>query len=352
MEKKKTNVFRTVTGVFGKSNMGAMGLVLIIMVVFASVASPYFLDIYNCQSLIRDLAFVGMIGIAQSLLLLIGELDLSVGKIAALSGILSGMLMVNAKINPWIALILGLTFGLGFGFINGMLITKLRLNSMVATIGMQSVYAGINLVLTKGKAISGVPESISFLGKANIWIIPIPFLFTLAVLIAVLFLIKRTKIGRYIYAIGNSRDAAKILGINVNRIRVVIYCIVGLISALAGLLYVCRLGTAQTTVGETWPMNSIAAAVIGGVALTGGIGNPAGALIGAAIISVISNLIVLMGVSIYWQSAVSGIVVVCAISFGSISAIISERKRQKAKLQRDVIVAESGIEDIHTPPKQ
>ena len=315
-----------------KSNMTAIGAVLVVMILIASISSPYFLDIYNLQSVIRDLAFVGMIGVAQSLLLLIGELDLSVGKIASLCGILSGMMMVTYGMNPWLSLIIALLCGLLFGAINGLIITKLRLNSMVATIGMQGLYGGINLVLTKGKAITGIPEEIYFLGKGNVGPIPAPFIFCICVLIVVLFLVKKTKTGRYIYAIGNSREAARILGINVNRIRVMIYSLVGLISALAGILYVARLGSSQSAIGENWPMNSIASSVIGGVALTGGIGNPAGALIGAAIISIIQNMIVLLGVNVYWQSAVSGIVVVIAISFSSISEILRERKARKVKV--------------------
>ena len=315
-----------------KSNMTAIGAVLVAMIIIASVSSPYFLDIYNLQSVIRDLAFVGMIGVAQSMLLLIGELDLSVGKIASLCGILSGMMMVNYGINPWVSLVIALLCGLLFGAINGLIITKLRLNAMVATIGMQGLYGGINLVLTKGKAITGIPEQIYFLGKGNVGPIPAPFIFCLVVLVLVLFFVKKTKTGRYIYAIGNSRVAAKILGINVDRIRVLIYSLVGLISALAGILYVARLGSSQSAIGENWPMNSIASSVIGGVALTGGIGNPAGALIGAAIISIIQNMIVLYGVNVYWQSAVSGIVVVIAISFSSISEILRERKARKIKV--------------------
>lgn len=320
--KNKNNILN----IFKRSNMTAIGMVLIIMFVIACIGSPYFLDVYNIQSLLRDLAIIGMIGIAQSLLLLVGELDLSVGKIATLCGILSGMLMIYVKINPWLALICGLIFGIFFGLLNGLIITKLRLNSMVATIGMQGVYGGINLVLTKGKAITGIPEQIQFLGKGSLGIVPMPFIFCIIVLVLVLFLVKKTKTGRYIYAIGNSREAATILGIKVDQIRVFIYVVVGLISSLAGLLYVCRLGSAQSTLGESWPMNSIAASVIGGVSLNGGIGNPAGALIGAAIISIISNMIVLFGVNAYWQQAVSGIVVVLAISFSSIMEIIRERR--------------------------
>ncbi len=332
MNKEKVKTNNAFVNALKKSNMTAIGVVLILMIAVASIASPYFLDIYNVQSLLRDLAFVGMIGIAQSLLLLVGELDLSVGKVASLCGILSGMMMVDYKINPWLSFLLALTLGLIFGGINGLIITKLRLNSMVATIGMQGLYGGINLVLTKGKAITGVPEEIYILGKGNWGPIPFPFIFCIVVLVLVLFMVKKTKTGRYIYAIGNSREAAKILGIKVDKIRIMIYAIVGVISSLAGVLYVSRLGSAQSAIGESWPMNSIAASVIGGVSLTGGLGNPAGALIGAAIISIIQNMIVLFGVNVYWQSAVSGIVVVIAISFSSISEIMRERKQKKIKL--------------------
>jgi len=332
MNKQKVKSNNAVISALKKSNMTAMGVVLILMIVIASVLSPYFLDIYNLQALIRDLAFIGMIGIGQSLLLLIGELDLSVGKIASLCGILAGMMMVTYGLNPYLSLVAALLLGLVFGAINGVIITKLRLNSMVATIGMQGVYGGINLVLTKGKAITGIPSSIYIFGKGNLGPLPFPFVFTIIVLICVLFLVKKTKTGRYIYAIGNSREAAKILGIKVDRIRIMIYAIVGFISSLAGILYVARLGSSQSAIGESWPMNSIASSVIGGVSLTGGIGNPAGALIGAAVISIIQNMIVLFGVNVYWQSAVSGIVVVLAISFSSISDIVRERKQRKIKV--------------------
>lgn len=331
-EKAKQKSGNAVFSALKKSNMTAMAAILVVMIIIASIVSPYFLNVYNLQSVLRDLAFIGMIGIAQSLLLLVGELDLSVGKIACLCGILSGMMMVNAGVNPWLALLVGLVLGVVFGFVNGMIITRLRLNSMVATIGMQGVYGGVNLVITKGKAVTGIPSEVQFLGKKSLGPIPIPFIICVIVLIVILFLVKKTKTGRYIYAIGNSKEAAKILGIKVDRIRVMIYSIVGLISALAGLLYVCRLGSAQTAIGEDWPMNSIAASVIGGVSLTGGVGNPAGALIGAAVITIIQNIIVLFGVNSYWQSAVSGIVVVLAISFSSISDIVRENRQRRIKL--------------------
>lgn len=342
MEQTKTGPLSHLISSLRRSNMTAITIVLALMILGASLSSEHFLDEYNLKALVRDLAFIGMIGIGQALLLLIGELDLSVGKIASLCGIIAGMLMVTFGFNPYLSLAAALLLGTLLGALNGLIITKLKLNSMVVTIGMAGVYGGVTLVLTKGKAVTGIPEVIHFLGKGHLGPVPVPFVFTIAVLIGVLFLVKKTKTGRYIYAIGNSKEAAQILGIKVDRVRILNYAIVGFISALAGILYVARLGSSQASIGDSWPMNSIAASVIGGVALTGGIGNPAGALVGAAIISVIQNIIVLKGISVYWQSAVSGFVVVAAISFSSISAMLRERKQRKIKIDAVSSQSEAG----------
>lgn len=309
-------------------------LILGAMIVAASLTSEYFLTAYNLQSVIRDLAFIGIIAIGQSCLLLLGELDLSVGAIASLCGVLGGMMMVTYGWNPWLSLLLCILLGFIFGYINGMIITRLKLNAMVVTIGMQGVYSGINLVLTKGKAITKVPSEIYILGTGTLAGIPVPFLFTVGILILIVVLIKKTPFGRYVYAIGNSRDAASILGVKTDNIRVTVYSILGGLSALAGILMVARLGASQPSIGTNWPMNSIAASVIGGLSLTGGIGNPAGALIGAAIIMLIQNMIVLYGVNVYWQSAVSGLVVVAAIAIDSVTIIIAENRRRKAYLAK------------------
>ena len=298
-----------ITGVFG---------ILIAMIIISHFLSPTFLTGYNLTIIMRALAFAGIVALGQCLLLILGELDLSIGAIAGLCAVVGGMLMVQAKLDPFIAFGLCLLVGVACGFINGMLVAGLRLNALVATIGMTGIYAGINLVATQGKAITGIPQSILFLGKGDIAGIPIPFLFLLAVAIIITLLALCTPFCRYIYAIGNNREAAQMLGIKVNKVRVICFMIAGLLASLAGMLMVARLGSAQPSIGNVWVMASIAAPVIGGVATTGGVGNPLGALIGAAIIAVIENIIVLLGVSPYWQTIVSGAIVVLAISFDSI----------------------------------
>ncbi len=300
----------------------------VLIVIVASLVSPYFLTSYNLQSVIRSLAFVALVSIGQACLLLIGEIDLSVGAIAGLCGVIGGLLMVNAGVNPYLAMLICLGMGALFGLLNGLLVTGLNLNSLVVTIGTQGIFHGVNLVISKGRAITGIPRSINYLGQGSLFgVLPLPFAIMLAVLAIVWLLTKYTPFGRNMYAVGNSAQAARILGVRVNRVRTLVFMLSGTLAALAGMLMLARLGSAQPSIGETWVLNSIAASVIGGVSTTGGVGSPAGALLGAAMIGVIENLIVLVGISPYWQTAVSGIIVVGAIALDSISRMRASRTR-------------------------
>lgn len=294
-------------------------IALIVIFVLSSTLSSNFLTAFNMKIIARSLAFVGLVTIGQSILMILGELDLSVGAIGGLAGVAGGIFMVQAGLDPWLSLVLCLALGTGCGLLNGLLITKLRLHSLVLTIGMAGVYGGANLVLTKGVAITGIPGSISFLGRGMVFGMPVPFVILLLCLALVSFVMIRTPLGRYIYAIGSNNAAARMLGIRVDAIRVCAFAAAGFLSALAGILMVARLGTAQPSIGDTWVLAPIAAAVIGGVATTGGLGSPFGAVLGAVIIGIIENVIVLFGISPYWQSIVSGGIVVVAISFDALA---------------------------------
>jgi len=315
-----------------KNKLSNILLVLLFMIVIASIFSPYFLTVYNIRVILREAAFIGIVALGQACLLIIGEIDLSVGAVAALSGVIGGIFMVRTSFDPYVIFALCLILGAFLGFLNGMLVTGLKLNSLVVTIGMVGIFKGINLVITKGQAVLNIPEAIYFLGQGSIFNIPMPVIIMLVVFIIVVFIVKFTRLGRYMYAIGNNRETAGILGLPVQSVRLFVFSLAGMLSAMAGLIMVARLGTAQPSIGSDWALNSIAAGVIGGISLVGGIGNPIGALIGVGIIMVIQNIIVLFGVSPYMQSAVSGIVVVAAISFDSITNMISSRRKRLIKL--------------------
>ncbi len=292
---------------------------LVFIFVASCLLSEHFLTSYNMTIMARTLAFVGLVTLGQSMLMILGELDLSLGAIAGLCGVVGGIMMVQLGWNPWLALFLCLALGTLCGLLNGLLVVTLRLHSLVLTIGMTGVYAGANLVVTKGVAITGIPDQISILGKGAPYGVPVPFMILVVALVIITFVAVKTPFGRYLYAIGNNPPAARMLGIRVDSMRAIVFAVAGFLSALAGMLMVARLGTAQPSIGESWVLSPIAASVIGGVATTGGVGSPIGAIIGAAIIGIIENIIVLFGVSPYWQSVVSGAIVVLAISFDSIS---------------------------------
>lgn len=297
------------------------GLILALVVIggTAYALNPVFLTPYNILIIIRALAFVGIVALGQSLVLIIGELDLSVGAVAGLSAVLGGIFMVNLGINPFLSLLIAVGLGAVFGLLNGTIITTLNLSALVVTIGMQGVFKGANLVMTRGAAITQIPEEILFLGQGVVANVPVPFIILIIAVIIVTFITQGTKFGRYMYAIGNSREAARIIGIRVNLVRIVTFMMTSFLAALAGLLMVARMGSSQPAIGEVWLLTSVAASVIGGVSLTGGIGRPAGAILGAALIGMIENIIVIFGISPYWQTAVSGVVVVLAIAVDSIS---------------------------------
>jgi ribose transport system permease protein len=297
------------------------GVFVALLVIFAlsAILSPYFLTPYNLSVVARGLAFVGLITIAQSMLMVLGELDLSLGVIGGLSGVVSGILMVRMGFEPYSAMLLAILLGLCLGLFNGFLVTFLRLHSLVLTIGTAGIFGGANLVLTRGVAITGIPRDVQYLGRGDLFGVPVPFIIMFVALLVATFVMLKTPFGRYMYAIGNNRDGARMLGIRVDRVRLMVFGVAGAIAGLAGVLMVARLGTAQPSIGDSWVLAPIAASVIGGVATTGGIGSPIGAILGAGIIAIIEKIIVLFGVSPYWQGIVSGAIVVLAISFDAIS---------------------------------
>ena len=302
-----------------RTPLAGVFVALLVIFILSAVMSPYFLTPYNMSVVARGLAFVGLITIAQSMLMVLGELDLSLGVIGGLSGVVSGILMMRMGFEPYSAMFLAILLGLCLGLFNGFLVTFLRLHSLVLTIGTAGIFGGANLVLTRGVAITGIPREVHFLGRGDLFGIPVPFIIMFFVLLIATFVMLKTPFGRYMYAIGNNRDGARMLGIRVDRVRLMVFGAAGAIAGLAGVLMVARLGTAQPSIGDSWVLAPIAASVIGGVATTGGIGSPIGAILGAGIIAIIENIIVLFGVSPYWQGIVSGAIVVLAISFDAIS---------------------------------
>jgi ribose transport system permease protein len=293
-------------------NQTRMLLVLIVLVAAFSLASPYFLQIRNIWAIGLTISVIGIVCIGQSLILLTGAFDLSVGGIAALSGMIVALLTKGYG-NYWGWFFLGLAVGTAIGLINGLLITKARINALITTLSMMTILLGAVFLVSGGFAIGVNEDNFRFLGTTRPLGVPLPIII-LILLYAVFYIVLRFSVfGRYIYSIGGNAEAARLSGINVDRIRILTYTLSGLLSGFGGIVLASRLGAAQVDAGSQYPINSIAACVLGGISIAGGEGVIWGALIGVAIVGVLQSGLIMVGMPSYYQWIATGFVLLVAV---------------------------------------
>jgi ribose transport system permease protein len=285
---------------------------------FLTIWSRNFLTPYNIGIILRQMSFIGIAALGQTLVLIIGGIDLSVGSTARLAGIIFAHLIVLEKINPVIAMILALALGVFIGFVNGIIITKFRLTPFIVTLAVGEICYGSVLVITEGATISGIRGLILKIGQGMIGAVPVPILIFLGIALIFTYILKNTPFGRELYAIGGNTSAARLVGINVKWKTILVYVLSGLLSAAGGVMIACRYNSGQPTIGGTWVMSSITAAVIGGASMTGGIGTMLGTVTGTLLMTVLSNSIVILNVSQYWEQVMIGSVVLFAVMIDAI----------------------------------
>jgi ribose transport system permease protein len=300
---------------------GMISIVLVILCVLLYIANHTFLSRYNLSTLSRTISFTTIVAFGQTLVLLTGGIDLSVAGIAGMSGILSAWLMVNAGIPPYVSIVMILAMAFVCGCLNGFLIVKMRMVPFIVTLATGSIFTGVIYLVTKGSPILGIPKTATILGQGMLGPVPYPVIFMIILGLAGIYMLKFTPFGRYIYAIGGNERAAKIAGVKVDRIIVMVYGLSSAMAAVAGILITCRLGTAQPSVGANWVMPTVTAACIGGTSLAGGRGGIIGAIVGGVFMGVISNAIVILEISPYWEQAITGLVILAAIAIDRIKAI-------------------------------
>ncbi|AZO94749.1 ABC transporter permease [Halocella sp. SP3-1] len=288
-------------------------LALIIMSALLSITTPNFLNQYNLGIVVRQASFVALVALGQTLVLITGGIDLSVGSIAGLSSILGAILMTSTPLNPYLCTLLAVLCGMFFGIINGVFIAKIGLNPFIVTLATGEAFAGLILVITKGYPVLGIPTSFKYLGQGMIGPVPVPVVILLIISLILIYILKNTPFGRYIYSIGGNESASKLVGIKVDKIKISVYAIAGALAALAGIIFVSRANAGQATIGASWLMPSVTAAIIGGTSLSGGEGTILGTLIGAILMGVLSNGIVLLNVSSYLERVIIGLVVLVAV---------------------------------------
>lgn len=293
-----------------------------------SILSPYFLTVENFRTMFMSFAINGIVVIAMTLALISGGIDLGVGAVMAFVGVVVGSLFLNFHMNIWLASLLGLVLGLGIGAINGLFITKIGLSPFITTLGMMQVVYGATSVVSQGMPLplQSLPKAFKFMGRGMIGNTGLPFVILLFLVLAFIFdfLSRRATVIRKIYYVGSNEKSARFSGINVARVRMGVYMLVGVLSAFAGILSIARFNSASSTMGTTVNMDAISAAVIGGASLTGGEGTIFGAVLGIALLALIQTSLNLMDVGPYWQSLVTGLVLLIAVSLD----FLSHRKKR------------------------
>ncbi len=298
---------------------------LVFLCLLLSLTTTTFLTRFNMAIVIRQVSFIAIVALGQTLVLLTGGIDLSVGSIAGLSSILGTLLMTSAGIDPFLSTFLGIGTGFIFGLINGLFIAKLRLNAFIVTLAFGEAFAGMILVITKGYPVLNLPAAFTYLGQGMVGSFPVPVIIMTVLAIIMIIILHNTPFGRNIYAIGGNREAAALVGIKVENTIMIVYALSGTLSALAGLLLTSRMNAGQPTIGSSWVMPSVTAAIIGGTSLSGGEGTIIGTIIGAIFMGVLANGIVLLKISSYWERVIVGVVVILAI----VIDLLRHRKRPK-----------------------
>jgi ribose/xylose/arabinose/galactoside ABC-type transport system permease subunit len=286
------------------------GLLLLCMALW--IATPHFMTASNLLNVVEQSTVIGVLAVGMTFVILTGGIDLSVGSLVALSGIIFGVAVRSDSSLP-MATFAALVAGTLCGIVNGGLVTVGRLPPFIATLGMMSVARGLALVLSDGRPISGFDSTFRSLSTGRLAGIPISTLLMLGIYAVAAFILSRTVLGRYTYAVGGNEEAAALSGVNVKLVKITVYAISGLLSALTSLILVARLNSAQPIAGISYELDAIAAVVIGGASLLGGSGSVLGTLIGALIMAVLRNGLNLLGVSSYVQQIAIGTVIVVAV---------------------------------------
>ena len=310
MGKKQARGWSVVSAIV-KQRESAIFLALLIMIAVIQIMAPNLLSGNNVYLVSRQIALVAIVAIGELFVILTGGIDLSVGATMGLAGVASAGAMV-AGVNPWLAILFGMVVGVLVGIFNGWLVSYVLIPPFIVTLGSQEIARGTILIVTKGWPITNIPKSILFIAQGDFLHIPVPVWIMLVVAIIAQIVLTKTSFGRRIYAIGGNETATFLSGVNVKKIKFFLYVIAAFTASIVGIILVARFESAQADAGTGWEMQAIASAVIGGTSLAGGAGSVLGCVIGACIMGVLANGLVLMRVSSYWQTAIIGVVIVLA----------------------------------------
>jgi len=292
-------------------------IVIIVLWIYLSIASPYFFTLHNIRGIFSQDAIVGVLGVGQLFTIITAGIDLSVGTVAELTNIIF-TLAILANIPIFLAIILSVGIATGFGLVNGILIYELNMPPFIVTLGTMSVADGIALLLSGGTNISGLPISISNFGTGNFLGLPNLFWILIIAVIVGEIILRYTKFGRYVYAIGSNVEAARLSGVNVRRTIYLVYTFSGFLAGIGGIMITARLWMGIPTSGLNLNLDSIAAAAIGGASLFGAQGSSIGTFLGSIVMATILNGTVLININTFWQEIITGLLIVATVALDQI----------------------------------
>lgn len=311
VEKKNNEHLKVMLNVFMKKY--AILLIFIVMVIILSILSPAFLRPRNIMNVFRQISIIAIIAMGVTFIIITGGIDLSSGSVVALVAVVAASFAHPNEFPLIVAIIAGMLVGGLTGCISGTIVTKQKIPAFIATLGMMIVARGAALIYSDGRPITNFTPSFDFISGGYILGIPTPIYILALVTATSHIILKHTKFGKYVYAIGGNPNAAIVSGINSTKVVIMVYTYAGLLTGLAGVMLASRLSAGQPTAGVGYELDAIAAATIGGVSHSGGIGTIFGTIVGALIIGVLNNGLDLLNVSAYWQQIIKGVIIVGAV---------------------------------------
>jgi inositol transport system permease protein len=294
-------------------------LFLVVLILLFATQNPRFLSARNVSNILTEVSIYGIMAVGMTCVILTGGVDLAVGSLLAFAGMCAASVVVmlggTFPLSWLVALLVACAVGTAVGYLHGKTVTKLNVPPFIVTLGGMTIWRGLTLILNDGGPISGFDESIRWWGRGDVFGIPVPVLVFALVSGIGYITLRYTRYGRSIYAVGGNPEAARLSGLNVKRILVSVYVIVGLLAGLSGFLLMARLGSAEAVAGISYELRVIAAVVIGGTSLFGGLGGVGGTIIGSLLLGVLLNGLVMLNVSAYYQQVVIGVIIVIAVAF-------------------------------------
>lgn len=290
-------------------------IILLFTIVFFSIFASGFLSINNFINVLRQVSITGIAAMGMMMVILTGGIDLSQGSVIGITGALAAYLMTTGEMSIFLTVILCILFSLIYGFFNGFMISKFKVPPMVGTLATMTIGRGLVYVITQGVSIYGFNEGFKIIGQGYIGPIPIPVIIFLIFIGITAYILTQTPYGTHLYAIGGNAEAASLSGVNVGKTKMKAYIISALFAGIAGLVLLGRLGSASASLGNSYEMDIITAVVLGGVSISGGSGKLRGVVFGVIIMGLLSNGLLIMGLSEYYQMIAKGVILLIAIVF-------------------------------------